>query len=599
MQLEEALEHLLATTVSVPAEGVPVQEACGRVAADDVLAPGPVPHFSRAAMDGFVCHDADLRDVRPEQPAILRVTGAVRMGEPPGTGPRQGEAWAITTGGPLPRHGDRVVPLEAGRLVGDRLRIERPVGAKSNIAGVGEDISSGALLVRTGEVIPAPATGALAACGIQMLKVYRRPHAALVATGSELVELSAAETVLPSGRVINSNAVTLAGELRAAGCSVDYRGVVSDRPEDLHAAFASLRDGYDVVISTGGVSVGRYDAVHRTWLDLGAQRIVGRVDLKPGGPFFAGRLGNAWALGLSGTPVACLAAFHLLVRPFLRRLGGARHTIRPLVMGVLATGFPRPTDRMRALWARVDSPAEGIPEVELLVGRRTGNFASLLPANALVLLPSGTPPLPPGSRVTTLLLDRQEDRTWLEIRAPVPGPAVVGVTGESGSGKTAVIAGLIRRLAATGIRAVAVKHAAHGFTLDRPGSDSARVMEAGAGIVVLAGPDETVFRIAADISDPDRIARMAADTGVHVWGRAPDLVIVEGFDHAARPVIHVGPQKPGAAAGEIWAALPVVASLTRPELERELDHLAALVGTRLRRESLRLARVARSSSARG
>ena len=584
MQLLEALERLLAAAVPMPVESILVQEACGRIAAADVLAPGPVPHFSRAAMDGYVCHDADLRDASPDRPAILRVTGAVRMGEPPDHGPRRGEAWTIMTGGPLPLQGDRVVPLEAGRLAGDLLRIERAPGAKTHIAGVGEDIAPGAPLARTGETVSAPAAGALAACGIRRLSVYRRPRAALAATGSELVELAEADAALPPGRIINSNAVTLAGELRAAGCSVDYAGVVPDRPENLRAAFDSLSGRYDVVVTTGGVSVGRHDAVHRTWLDLGADRVVGRVDLKPGGPFFAGRRGDAWAIGLSGTPVACLAAFHLLVRPFLRRLTGARRAVRPVVRGVLSAGFSRPTDRMRALWARVHTDADGSSGVELLVGRRTGNVASLLPANALVLLPPGTPPLPAGSRVCTLVLDRDEDRDRLDILRPAMPPVIIGVTGESGSGKTTVIAGLIGRLSAAGVRVAAVKHAAHGFVLDRPGTDSARAVDAGAEVVVLAGPKETAVRILADTGDPDRLARLAAEAGTHAWGSAPDLIIMEGFAHPAHPVIQVGAQKPGASAAEVWAALPAVAGLARAEVGRELDRLAETVRARLRRD---------------
>src|SRR5262249_13428532 len=145
----------------------------------------------------------------------------------------------------------------------------------------------------------------------------------------ELVDVSEDESSIPPGRIFNSNAVTLTGLLADAGCEVVNHGIVRDAPEEMRAAFAALREHYDAVVSTGGVSVGRYDAVHRTWLDLGAQRIVGRVDLKPGGPFFAGRLAGSWALGLSGTPVACLAAFHLLARPFFMRLAGRHATIRP------------------------------------------------------------------------------------------------------------------------------------------------------------------------------------------------------------------------------------------------------------------------------
>lgn len=586
MELEEALDRLLASVTPLPVERIPVREACGRVAAADVAAPGPVPHFPRAAMDGYVCHDADLRTASPERPMVLRITGAVRMGEPPGTGPGPGEAWTITTGGPIPTQGDRVLPVEAARLAGDRLRVERPPGPQPHIVVAGEDIRAGARIVAAGEPIRAAAAGALAACGVAWVSVHRTPRLALIATGSELVEVSdLGETdwqVLPPGRVTNSNSVTLAGELRAAGFAADYRGIVADRPEELREMFRTLGDGYDAVISTGGVSVGRYDAVHRTWLDLGAERIVGRVELKPGGPFFAGRIGGTWAIGLSGTPVACLAAFHLLVLPFLRRLEGRQHAVRPLRTGALAAGFPRATDRTRALWASVEEREGGVPKVDLLVGRSEGSVASLLSANALALIPPGTPALDPGARITVLMLDRGENRDRLTILPPSPGPLAVGVVGESGGGKTTVIAGLLRRLSAAGARTVAVKHAAHGFALDRPDSDSARMIDAGAAIVVLAGPAETTVRIAARLDDPDRIIRLVEESAVRAWGSSPECILIEGFDHPTRPAILVGEQKPGTATGEIIASVPAIAALSPAQLDDALERLAEHVHARLR-----------------
>lgn len=585
MELEEALRRLLTAVTPLPGEEIPVWEASGRVAAADVAAPGPVPHFARAAMDGYVCHAADLHDAASHHPVVLRITGTVRMGEAPGPGPGRGEAWTITTGGPIPNRGDRVLPVEAARVAGDHLTIAPPGGSKSNIAAAGEDIRAGARIAVAGEPISPAAAGALAACGIAKVGVYRRPHLALVATGTELVEPSewtaAEQAGPPPGRVVNSNSIALAALLRAAGYAAEYRGVVADRPEALREAFGAATDGYDVVISTGGVSVGRYDAVHRTWLDLGTQRIVGRVDLKPGGPFFAGRIRGTWVIGLSGTPVACLAAYHLLALPVLRRLEGRRHTVRPVRLGALAGGFPRTTDRMRALWARVDDREAGLPEVELLSGRTEGNVASLLPANALVLIPPGTPPLPAGTRVSALMLDRTEDRDDLTIRPPVPGPCAVGVVGESGAGKTTVIARLLRRLTADGVRAAAVKHAAHGFALDKPAGDSARLVEAGAAIVVLAGPDETAVRISARLDDPDRLIDLAEATAARIWDGTPDCILIEGFDHPGRPVIQVGRPKVGTVIGEVLASVPAVADLSPTQLEEAVTRAAAALRTRL------------------
>jgi molybdopterin molybdotransferase len=481
----------------------------------------------------------------------------------------------------MPRSGDRVVPFEGTHSVGDHLRIGFRPGPKLHVATPGEDIRAGAALISLGQVIHPPMAGALAACGIGTVQVFRRPRVALVATGDELVEPQDGGPALPAGRIFNSNAVTLGGLLRAAGCEVKYRGIVPDRPEAMRAAFAEMRDGCDVAVSTGGVSVGRYDAVHRTWLDLGARRVVGRIDLKPGGPFFAGSFSDGWVVGLSGTPVASLATFHLLVRPFLARLSGRRHVVRPQVTAFLVTGYPRPTTRPRALWGKLNADAGKHLAVELRLSASQGNFASLLDANALVLIPPPAPPLPSGTRVTALALDREEDGDRLTIGRPVPGPLAIGVVGESNSGKTTVIASLLRRLAREGVRAAAVKHAAHGFDLERAGSDSQRMFAAGAAMVIAAGPSDTVLRLEGSPDTPDRLIALAVAVAEEAWGAPPDLILMEGFQHPVRPVIHVGPQKPGAATGQVLAALPAVAALTPESLDEELGKVADIVASRL------------------
>jgi molybdopterin molybdotransferase len=583
-RLEEALDRLLSEAAALPAEDVSIGDAPGRVAAEEVRALVNVPHFARPAMDGYVCHDDDIRAASQDRPVLLRITGAVRPGEVPGPGPERGEAWAIATGAPMPSRGDRVVPLEAVRRIGDDVRVELPPGRKTHVAAPGEAIREGALLVEAGDVVGPHAAGALSACGIRTVRVHRRPRVALVATGDELVDVAEADrgaAALPPGRVFNSNAVAVAGLLRAAGCEVEYRGLVRDAPDQMRGAFEGLLGQGDVVLSTGGVSVGRHDVVHRTWLDLGARRIVGRVDLKPGGPFFAARVGDAWAVGLSGTPVACLAAFHLLARPLLLRLAGRRRVVRPVLEVMLAGGFPRATDQMRALWARVEPQERGRPMAEVLPRDPMGDMASLLGANALVLVPPGTPPLPPGSRVTALALDRDEDRDRLTIRPPVPGPLVVGVTGESAGGKTTVLVDLVRRLAGEGIRAVAVKHAAHGFDPDRPGSDSARMTEAGAGLVILAGPAETVLRVAAPVRDPDRVVSLATMVAEEMWGVPPAVVLIEGFQHPSGSVIQVGPQKDGLEAGEVLARVPAVTRMDEEALRTELLRVVEVVRSRV------------------
>jgi molybdopterin molybdotransferase len=554
LPLDEAVNRLLAAAESTDAETVAAAAAGGRIAAEDVYAPGPVPGFARSAMDGYLCHDADVTGAARGEPAVLRITGGTRPGDVPGGGPARGEAWWITTGAPLPRRGDRVLPLETVRRDGEHLRVETPPGAKRHIAAPGEEIAAGARLASRGAVIGAAAAGALAACGVRELRVYRLPRVAVVATGDELVEAGEAGVPLPAGRIVNSNAVMLLGLVRAAGCAVDYAGIVRDDPDAIRARFAALAARADVVLSTGGVSVGRYDLVHRAWLDLGAARVAGRVSLKPGGPFFAGRLGATWGVGLSGTPAACLAAFHLLARPLLARLSGRRHAVRPTYDALLLDGVERPAEQTRALWGRAAGAPGGTPAVRVIGHDAAGTVTALLDANVIVLLPAGTPPLAPGSRATALALEAQECQERLEIRPAAPAPAVLGVVGASGAGKTRLVVALLRALSEDGLRVAAVKHAAHGFALDRAGSDSERMASAGAAAVVLAGPEETAVRLARPVADAAAAAALAVDLSRPA---APlDLVIVEGFAHPSGAVVRVGPAKPERAGGEVIAVLP-------------------------------------------
>ncbi|MDR7415723.1 MAG: molybdopterin-guanine dinucleotide biosynthesis protein B [Armatimonadota bacterium] len=570
LDLELAFQQLLREAEPVGTERVPVAAAAGRVAAESYVCPRPVPSFRRAAMDGYVVWEADVRDASPNRPVRLRITGEVRMGEEPAEGPGRGEAWAIPTGGALPRRGDRVIPIEQVRREQDVLVFSGPMPRKPHVAEPGEEARPGAVLVQRGEVIRPAAVGALAACGFGEIEVYRRPRVVLLATGDELVDPPA---LPPPGRVVNSNAPTLAAELVALGCEVRLGGIVPDAPESLAEAFrAALEEGHHVVLTTGAVSVGATDRVPRTWLDLGARRILGRVDLKPGGPFFAGRVGECWGIGLSGNPAACLAAYHLLVRPFLLRLGGHARIVRPVVLARLRSGPTREADRTRALWGRVFGEP---PEVETL--EEGGTLVGMSRANGLVLLRPGTPRLRPGSRVPVLCLDRREEATELRIPPAQPAPLVVGVVGASGSGKTTVIEGLLRRLRSDGRAVAAIKHAAHGFDPDRPGSDSHRMACAGARAVLVAGPEERFLRLRADPGAPsvERLVEELADASGGL-----DLVLVEGFRHRDHPVVRVGAGKDPQDGA--WLEIPAFSELPRSRQEAVLDDLAARIRTWLR-----------------
>lgn len=564
--VEEVLRALLEEARPAGVEWVPCGEAAGRVAAQDVASRRAAPGFPRAAMDGYVCHEADVQEACAERPARLLVTGESRPGRPPAAGPDRGEAWVISTGAPMPLRGDRVLPLELVRREGAVLVVAQPPPPKPHVMRPDEELAEGSRILRQGEVVSPGAVAALVAGGVTEVPVYRRPRVVLFCTGDELAE---PPRLPPRGKVFNTNAFALVSELTRLGCQVEYGGILPDRPEALRAAFLRAVSGpYDVVLTTGAVSVGRYDRVPRVWLDLGARKVAGRVELKPGGPFFAARVGDRWVIGLSGSPAACLATYHLLARPLLLRLAGRRHVVRPVVFAALRGSLPA-TDRTRAVWAQLRARDEGF-EVQPLGG---AVLESLAHADALLLLPRGTPFLREGSKVAALLLHHAEVSEQLAYPWPVPAPLVVGVVGASGSGKTAVVEGLVSRLRAAGLQVAVVKHAPHGFELDREGSDSDRAVRAGAVTVALVGDGEVAVR-----SFP--VAALAAQGAVELcwrWARGCgaclDVVLVEGFRHPAHRTILVGtpkeplPERP-------WCELPAWSDLPAASRERLLDDLA-------------------------
>lgn len=560
--LEEVLRTLLESARPVGVEWVPSGQAVGRVSAEEVRSARNAPGFPRAAMDGYVCHDADVQGVSAGNPVRLAVTGECRPGRPPAAGPNRGEAWVISTGAAMPLRGDRVLPVEWVRREGAEVLVAEVPG-KRHVVRPDEELPEGATIVRQGEAVSPGALAALIAGGVPEIRVYRRPRVVFFCTGDELAEPPGQPA---PGRVFNTNAFSLGAELVRAGCEVDYGGTVPDRPESLRAAFQrALAGAYDVVLSTGAVSVGRHDRVPRVWLDLGAEKIAGRVDLKPGGPFFAARAGKRWVVGLSGSPAACLAAYHLLVRPLFLRLAGHRHVVRPVAVVTLQGELPA-TDRMRAVWATLTATNPYL-EVQPLTGPVLDSLAR---AQALLLLKPGTPHLRAGSKVPALLLNHPETGDSLEIPDARAAPVVVGVVGASGAGKTAVVEGLVRRLRDVGLKVGVVKHAAHGFQVDREGSDSDRAARAGAVAVLLAGDQE----LAVQAFPGHPVALQEAVPLCHLEGVvAPDVVLVEGFRHPGHRTVLVGPPKEPASERP-WCELPAWNTVPRASWEALLDDLA-------------------------
>lgn len=323
ISVDEALAAIGSATPVLGAERVSLVDALGRVAAADVVSGRAVPAAANSAMDGYAVRGEDVR-----QPgARLRVVGAAPAGTVLATPVAPGTAVRIYTGSVIPPGADTVVKVEVTREVEGVVEIQEAAAARANVREAGEDIMPGRVVVARGQTIEPADIGILASVGQATAAVHRRPRVAIVSTGAELVEVDE----LPGpGQVVNSNAYLLAAAVRSAGAEPVVWPIVRDREEDIRAALGEAARA-DVVLSTGGVSVGDYDFVKEALDGLGVERLFWRVAQKPGKPLTFGRRAGCLFFGLPGNPVSALVCFQVYVRPALRRMAGHARPHLPLV----------------------------------------------------------------------------------------------------------------------------------------------------------------------------------------------------------------------------------------------------------------------------
>ena len=391
---EAAAAQVLEHTPVLPAEEVRLAEAPGRVAAEDVVASRLLPAFPASAVDGYAIRSADGG-------GRLRVVGESAAGRPFASQLEGGAAARILTGGVLPEGADSVVMVEDVEESGEHVVVPTGFAAGRNFHAPGADLRPGDRVVSRGQPLGAAELGLVAALGIDRLRVHRRPRVALMSTGDELVEVG---QPLGPGQITDSNRWALLAALREAGAEVELLGIAPDRPQPLRELVVAALDRCDVLVTSGGVSVGTHDLVKPLLESLGEVH-VGRVKLRPGKPFtFATLPHGKLAFGLPGFPVSSLVTFEVFVRPALRRLQGYARLQRPrlpvrLDYDALASGD-------RTEYQRVRLRREGPDLVATSTGSQSSSrLMSLAGAHALVRIPPGAEGYPAGSVVEALILE--------------------------------------------------------------------------------------------------------------------------------------------------------------------------------------------------
>ena len=324
----EALARVLEATPVLGAERTAILAALGRVAAADVVSRRTVPAAPYSAMDGYAVRHTDVSAA----PAQLRIVAVEPAGTVVTTAVERGTAVKLFTGSVIPPGADAVVRIEDCEEDGDRLLVRAPVPLGANIRAAGEDVEPGQVVLARGTVVGPADVGVLASVGRSSVLVHQRPRVAILSTGSELVEV---DDVPGPGQVVNSNAYGLAAAVREAGGEPVVLPIAPDRLDEIRASVAQAARA-DVVVSTGGVSVGDLDFVKDALEAVSFERLFWRVAQKPGKPLLFGRLAERPFFGLPGNPVSALVCFALYVRPALRRLQGHRRVHLPVVRARLA-----------------------------------------------------------------------------------------------------------------------------------------------------------------------------------------------------------------------------------------------------------------------
>jgi len=393
LTVAEALTILLDAVSSLSSLEVQLEDLLGLTLSERIVADRDFPSTDRSAMDGFAVRATDCADAGRS----LSVTGEVRAGQDAGaTFVQAREAVRIFTGGVIPRGADAVVMVELteeDRNAGTVLLKECPeVG--QHIRRQGEDMRVGETVIEVGTVLRAAEIAALAAVGRTRVTVIRPPRVAVMSTGDEVVEVDANPA---PHQVRNSNARMLLAQLQAMGVDARYLGIAKDDPAALDAMIADGLTG-EVLVLTGGVSVGEYDLVGAALIRAGCEVLFHNVAMRPGKPIVAAKRGGCLVLGLPGNPVSAFTGFHVFVAPALRKLMGHPEPVTAPLSAMLVAPLRRRTGRLTYHLAHLRWH-EGKPLVVPVTSASSGDVLSLVRANAFIVAPGDTQPIPASTEV--------------------------------------------------------------------------------------------------------------------------------------------------------------------------------------------------------
>ncbi|MDI6859798.1 MAG: molybdopterin-binding protein [Methanocellales archaeon] len=394
ISLEKALEIVRSAVKPIErTELIPIKEALGRVLSEDTMAKMDVPPFDRAAMDGYAVRAEDTYDAKDFDPKILREIDVIHAGEISDKIVHKGECIQVSTGCKMPSGSDAVVMVESTEQVGAEVKIFKPVHPKESVSSMGEDIAAGSIILKEGDVLNPSKIGALAALGIQKIRVYEKPRVAIIPTGEEIAELGCK---LREGQVYDVNSYTLSSIVEEnGGIPVNFE-IIPDTYEDLGSVIKDALK-YDLIAFSGGSSVGERDVLRDVIQDLGDVLFHG-VQIKPGKPTLCGIVGDKMIFGIPGYPTSCLSNAYRFLLPAVRRLARLPPRIEVIVKAKISRRIVSALGRSQFLTVKLEG------DVAHPVFKESGAITSMANADGYVDIPANVDLIEAGDEVDVILL---------------------------------------------------------------------------------------------------------------------------------------------------------------------------------------------------
>lgn len=407
--VSEAVERVMQFAYTEKIEHVAVAQAYGRYLATDVIADADVPSFDRSPYDGFAIQAASSQGASADNPVTFTVVGEIGAGYVHTTPVGPFEAVRIMTGAPIPQGCDAVVMLELTQShEPNTMTIKRAFASGTNISYQGEDVKKNAVLVQKGEFINPGVVALLATFGYSEVAVYKKAVVGVIATGSELLEPNEA---LQPGKIRNSNAYALLAQIERAGATAKYIGKFEDDLDVCIDVVKRTLQEVDILITTGGVSVGDYDYLPAIYEALGAEVLFNKIAMRPGSVTTVAQLNSKLLFGLSGNPSACYVGFELLARPIIRAAYGSTRPHLRKEKAKLGADFTKANPFTRFVRASVHF--DGNQLVTVPSGfNKSSSISSLVEADAFIVLPGGSRGYEQGMAVDVVLLDDTQGSEW-------------------------------------------------------------------------------------------------------------------------------------------------------------------------------------------